>query len=124
MPSAVAFTPSTSSALGSSREDKAPTNLNNGSPYTPATRTSCGRNSSSRESCARSADYEEQLSIVVLYRFDPTVPERIADVQVVAHETWRSARRPGLGDSRVHRFGTANRRGREGAGEFVGEGVL
>jgi Restriction endonuclease EcoRV len=35
------------------------------------------------------SDYAEQISIVVLYRFDPTIPERIADVQVVAHETWR-----------------------------------
>jgi len=35
------------------------------------------------------ADYEEQLSIVVLYRFDPALPERITDVRVVAHETWR-----------------------------------
>lgn len=35
------------------------------------------------------SDYDEQISIVVLYRFDPAIPERIADVQVVAHETWR-----------------------------------
>ncbi len=31
------------------------------------------------------SDYAEQISIVVLYRFDPTIPGRIADVQVVAH---------------------------------------
>ena len=34
------------------------------------------------------AEYAEQISIVVLYRFDANIPERIADVQVVAHETW------------------------------------
>lgn len=35
--------------------------------------------------------YEELISIVVIYTFDPELPERITDVQVVAHETWQIA---------------------------------
>lgn len=35
--------------------------------------------------------YEELISIVVIYTFMPALPERIADVQVVAHETWQIA---------------------------------
>jgi len=38
-------------------------------------------------------DYEELISIVVIYTFAPDRPERITDVQVVAHETWRIASR-------------------------------
>jgi hypothetical protein len=38
-------------------------------------------------------DYEELISIVVIYTFDPSQPQRIADVEVVAHETWRIAAR-------------------------------
>lgn len=34
-------------------------------------------------------DYEELISIVVIYSFEPSRPERISDVEVVAHETWR-----------------------------------
>jgi hypothetical protein len=37
--------------------------------------------------------YEELISIVVIYTFRPDLPERIADVKVVAHETWRIASR-------------------------------
>jgi hypothetical protein len=33
--------------------------------------------------------YEELISIVVIYTFKPEVPERITDVEVVTHETWR-----------------------------------
>ena len=39
------------------------------------------------------AEYRELLSVVVIYRFEPTRPERITDVTVVAHETWRIASR-------------------------------
>lgn len=35
--------------------------------------------------------YEELISVVVVYTFEKDLPERIADVQVVAHETWRIA---------------------------------
>lgn len=35
--------------------------------------------------------YQELISIVVVYTFVPSVPERITDVQIVAHETWRIA---------------------------------
>lgn len=37
--------------------------------------------------------YEELISIVVIYTFEPELPQRIADVQVVVHETWRIASR-------------------------------
>ena len=36
-------------------------------------------------------DYREHVSVVVIYTFDPALPERITEVQVVAHETWRIA---------------------------------
>jgi hypothetical protein len=35
--------------------------------------------------------YEEFISIVVIYTFDPERPERITDVQVVTHDTWKIA---------------------------------
>lgn len=35
--------------------------------------------------------YEELISIVVIYTFEPDLPERIADVGVAVHETWRIA---------------------------------
>jgi len=38
-------------------------------------------------------EYEELISIVVIYTFEPSRPERIAEVKVVAHETWRIASR-------------------------------
>lgn len=38
-------------------------------------------------------EYGEHVSIVVIYTFDATRPERITDVQVVVHETWRIASR-------------------------------
>lgn len=36
-------------------------------------------------------DYQEQISIVVVYSFEPSLPERITDVEVIVHETWRIA---------------------------------
>lgn len=33
-------------------------------------------------------DYEEHIAVLVMYTFDKTLPERIKDVVVVAHETW------------------------------------
>lgn len=36
-------------------------------------------------------EYEEHIAILVLYEFDKSLPERIKDVVVVAHETWRLA---------------------------------
>ena len=36
-------------------------------------------------------DYEEHLAVLVMYTFDETIPERIRDVVVIAHETWRLA---------------------------------
>lgn len=35
--------------------------------------------------------YEEFISIVVIYTFEPDLPERITDVEVVVHETWQIA---------------------------------
>lgn len=35
--------------------------------------------------------YEELISIVVIYTFDAELPQRITNVQVVVHETWRIA---------------------------------
>lgn len=37
--------------------------------------------------------YEELISIVVIYTFEPDLPQRITEVDVVAHETWRIASR-------------------------------
>ena len=37
--------------------------------------------------------FEELISIVVIYTFAPDLPERITDVEVVTHETWRIASR-------------------------------
>lgn len=37
------------------------------------------------------ANYKELISIVVIYTFEPDLPERITDVEVVVHETWRIA---------------------------------
>jgi hypothetical protein len=37
------------------------------------------------------SQYEELISVVVIYTFEPSLPERIADVQVVAHESWQIA---------------------------------
>ena len=37
------------------------------------------------------AEYRELISIVVIYTYDPDLPERITDVDVVVHETWRIA---------------------------------
>lgn len=36
-------------------------------------------------------EYNEHIAVLVLYEFDPTLPERIKDVVIVAHETWRVA---------------------------------
>lgn len=36
-------------------------------------------------------EYEEHIAVLVMYLFDPTVPERIKDVVVAVHETWRLA---------------------------------
>ena len=38
-------------------------------------------------------EYEELLSIVAIYDFRPDLPERITNLQVIAHETWRIASR-------------------------------
>jgi hypothetical protein len=38
-------------------------------------------------------DYEELISIVVIYTFEKELPERITDVEVLVHETWRIASR-------------------------------
>lgn len=37
------------------------------------------------------ADYQELISIVVIYTFEPDLPERITDVEVVVHDSWRIA---------------------------------
>jgi hypothetical protein len=36
-------------------------------------------------------EYQELLSIVVIYTYAPALPERITDVSVVVHDTWRIA---------------------------------
>ena len=36
-------------------------------------------------------EYLELISVVVIYTFNPDVPERITDVEVAAHETWQIA---------------------------------
>lgn len=36
-------------------------------------------------------DYQEHISLLVIYTFAPELPQRITDVLVLAHETWRIA---------------------------------
>jgi hypothetical protein len=38
-------------------------------------------------------DYNDHIAELVLYEFDPSLPERIKDVVVIVHETWRLASR-------------------------------
>ena len=39
------------------------------------------------------SEYQEHVAVLVLYEFDPTLPERIKNVVTVAHATWRVASR-------------------------------
>ena len=39
------------------------------------------------------SEYEELLSIVAVYDFRPDLPERITNLEVITHETWRIASR-------------------------------
>lgn len=55
-------------------------------------------------------DYNELISIVVIHTFDPTIPERITDVQVIAHESWRIASKAIVWHAGVHRLGPEDRR--------------
>jgi hypothetical protein len=65
-------------------------------------------------------DYTEKLSVVVIYTYDPDVPERITDVQMVAHETWRLASKSRASATREY-VGSVQRIADlvAGAGEFA-----
>lgn len=64
-------------------------------------------------------DYREHVSIVVIYTFEPSLPERIADVEVVVHETWRLASKARASATREY-IGSVQRIEElvEGRGEF------
>jgi hypothetical protein len=65
-------------------------------------------------------EYEELISIVVIHTFDPSLPERVTDVQVVAHETWRIASKARASGTREY-IGSVQRIGDfvAGRGEFA-----
>jgi hypothetical protein len=65
-------------------------------------------------------DYQEHVSIVVIYTFDASIPERITDVQVVVQETWQIASRARASATREY-IGSVQRIGEliDGRGEFV-----
>ena len=48
------------------------------------------------------SEYRELLSIVAIYDFRPYLPERIRNMQVVAHETWRIASRKRASSTREY----------------------
>ncbi len=63
--------------------------------------------------------YEELISVVVIYTFEPELPQRIAEVQVVAHETWRIASRDSASATREYIGSVQNiEQLDDGAGEF------
>jgi len=64
-------------------------------------------------------DYEELLSIVVIYDFLKESPERIGDVEVVVHETWRLASKARASATREY-IGSVRKLDelRSGSGEF------
>jgi hypothetical protein len=64
-------------------------------------------------------EYEELISVVVIYTFDPGRPERITDVEVIAHESWRIASRARASATREY-IGSVNkvRDLIDGRGEF------
>lgn len=66
------------------------------------------------------ADYQELISIVVMYTFEPDLPERITDVEVVVHETWRIASKARASATREYIGSVQNlAQLRSGQGEFA-----
>jgi hypothetical protein len=64
-------------------------------------------------------EYEELISIVVIHTYDPALPERITDVQVIVHETWQIASKSRASGTREY-IGSVQRIGDlvAGRGEF------
>lgn len=64
--------------------------------------------------------YEELISLVVIYTFEPERPERIADVDVVVHETWRIGSKGRASATREYIGSVQNiEKLRSGEGEFA-----
>jgi hypothetical protein len=65
-------------------------------------------------------EYQEHLSVVVIYTFEPSLPERIADVAVVVHESWRIASQARASATREY-IGSISKISDvvEGAGDFA-----
>ncbi len=65
-------------------------------------------------------EYADHVSVVVLYTYDASLPERIKDVSVVVHETWRLASRSRASATREY-IGSVSRIGaiEAGDGEFA-----
>ena len=64
-------------------------------------------------------EYSEHVSVVVLYTYDASLPERIKNVSVAVHETWRIASRRRASGTREY-IGSVSRIDdiENGAGEF------
>lgn len=64
-------------------------------------------------------EYRESLSVVVIYTFEKDLPERISDVEVVVHETWKIGSKSRASATREY-IGSVNsiQQIREGVGEF------
>lgn len=64
--------------------------------------------------------YEELISVVVIYTFEPELPQRIADVEVTAQETWRIGSRSRASATREYIGSVQNIEAlTNGAGEFA-----
>lgn len=65
-------------------------------------------------------EYTDHVSVVVLYTYDASLPERIMDVSVVVHETWRIASRSRASATREY-IGSVSRIGdiEAGDGDFA-----
>jgi hypothetical protein len=64
-------------------------------------------------------EYRELISVVVIYTFEPGLPERIANVQVAVHDTWRIASRARASATREYIGSIGNIEGLlAGRGEF------
>jgi hypothetical protein len=67
-------------------------------------------------------EYVEKVSVVVIYTFDSSRPERVTDVEVVAHPTWMIASRSRASTTREYIGSVQNVTAlRAGQGEFESE---
>ena len=70
-------------------------------------------------------EYAGHLDILIIYTFDPDLPQRVRDTEVLVHEPWRIASRARSSGTREY-IGAVNdlERLREGRGEFETEAAF